>query len=391
MNINARLRLKLLAGAAFFALVGCGRGKELPLSSAAVVPLLPPSPSPPTAADGALKGQYESNFLVGAAIGLAQIQSETEDADILVKQFSSITAENIMKPQSLSPAEGVYNFADADALVNFSEANGIAIRGHTLLWHRQTPDYFFQGTPIEVKDRLQKYITDVVTHFKGKVYAWDVVNEVVTDNGSDITAPYRNSRWYQAAGNSKDYIDWAFEAARAADPDTKLFLNDYNTETSGKRTRLLAVVKDLIDRGIPIDGVGHQHHLQLSSNVDQALKAIDDVDALFSGLINHITELDISVYSDPRECFSSGENCATSYGDNVPESVINDQAQMYRDLFTGFAARPSVKSVSLWGLTDDASWLNGFPVERPNYPLLYDKDRKVKKAFQAVSDLNFVI
>ena len=186
MNINARLRLKLLAGAAFFALVGCGRGKELPLSSAAVVPLLPPSP--PTAADGALKGQYESNFLVGAAIGLAQIQSETEDADILVKQFSSITAENIMKPQSLSPAEGVYNFADADALVNFSEANGIAIRGHTLLWHRQTPDYFFQGTPIEVKDRLQKYITDVVTHFKGKVYAWDVVNEVVTDNGSDITA-----------------------------------------------------------------------------------------------------------------------------------------------------------------------------------------------------------
>jgi endo-1,4-beta-xylanase len=296
-----------------------------------------------------------------------------------------------MKPNALAPTEGNYTFDEADALVTFAQANGIAVRGHALLWHRATPDYFFEGTPAEVKARLQKYITDVVTHFKGKIYAWDVVNEAVTDDGSAATAPYRDSNWYRAAGNSKDYLDWAFEAARAADPDVLLFLNDYNTELPGKRSRLLTVVKDLVDRGIPIDGVGHQHHLQMSSDVNEALKAIDDVDSMFTGLINHVTELDISVYSDPGECFSSSTNCEPSVGNSLPDRVARDQAQKYRDLFNGFAARPSVTSVSLWGLTDDASWLNSYPVDRPNYPLLYDADRNIKTAFQAITDPDFEI
>ena len=143
MDISARHRLKLLVGGAFLALGACVRGDETAPKPAAVVS--PPTISPPTATDGVLRGQYETNFLIGAAIGLAQISSEVEDSNILTKQFSSITAENIMKPQSLSPAEGIYNFTDADALVAFAEANGIAVRGHTLLWHRQTPDYFFQA------------------------------------------------------------------------------------------------------------------------------------------------------------------------------------------------------------------------------------------------------
>lgn len=394
MDISARLRLKLLAGAAIVALGACGGSSSSSPTPTAVVPPTPPPPPPPpppTATDGQLKNRFSSNFIVGAAIGTAQVASGTEDADILAKQFSSITAENVMKPEALAAQEGVYDFTDADALVTFAEANGIAVRGHSLLWHRATPDYFFQGTPAQVKTRLQAYVTDIVTHFKGKIYAWDVVNEVVTDDGSESTAPYRNSNWYQAAGNSKDYIDWAFEAARAADPDVLLFINDYNTELPGKRSRLLAIVRDLIDRGIPIDGVGHQHHLQMSSNMGEALKAIDDVDAMFPSLINHVTELDISVYSDPGECFASGTNCAASYGSNVPDSVTREQAQMFRDLFNGFAARPSVTSVTLWGLTDDASWLNGYPVQRPNYPLLYDADRNIKTAFQAVSDPGFVI
>lgn len=384
MDSSAQTRRNLLLSGIALTLVACGGGGSSPAPSAVV-------PPPPTASDGVLKGRYEANFLVGAAIGTAQIAAASLDSDILSKQFSSITAENLMKPDSLAPTEGVYNFAEADALVSFAVANGISVRGHALLWHRATPDYFFQGTPAEVKARLQEYIFEVVTHFKGKIYAWDVVNEAITDDGSAATAPYRNSNWYQAAGNSKDYIDWAFEAARAADPGVKLFLNDYNTELIGKRSRLLAVAKDLVDRGIPIDGIGHQHHLQMTSDVDQALKAIDDVDAMFPTLANHITELDISVYSDPGECFASGTNCAASYGTSVPESVTKAQAQMYRDLFTGFAARPSVTSVSLWGLTDDASWLNNYPVSRPNYPLLYDADRNIKTAFQAVTNPDFVI
>ena len=384
MKISARSRLKLLAGAAALTLGACGGGSSSPTPVAV-------TPPPPPAANGLFKDTFKDNFVVGAAIGAAQISAGSDDADILASQFSSITAENLMKPNALAPTEGNYTFDEADALVTFAEANGISVRGHALLWHRATPDYFFEGTPAEVKARLQKYVTDVVTHFKGKIYAWDVVNEAVTDDGSASTAPYRNSNWYQAAGNSKDYIDWAFEAARAADPDVLLFLNDYNTELPGKRSRLLTVVKDLIDRGIPIDGVGHQHHLQMSSDFNEALKAIDDVDSMFTGLINHITELDISVYSDPGECFSSSTNCAPSVGSSLPDDVARDQAQKYRDLFNGFAARPSVTSVSLWGLTDDASWLNSYPVNRPNFPLLYDADRNIKTAFQAITDPDFVI
>jgi endo-1,4-beta-xylanase len=393
MDISARLRLKLLAGAAIAALTACGSNGSSPTPVSVSPPPAPPPPPPPppSAADGQFKNRFQSNFVVGAAIGTSQIASGSADANILTTQFSSITAENLMKPEALSPTEGAYTFEEADALVAFAEANGMAVRGHALLWHRATPDYFFEGTPAEVKTRLQKYITDVVTHFKGKIYAWDVVNEAITDDGSISTAPYRNSNWYRAAGNSKDYIDWAFEAARAADPDVKLFLNDYNTELPDKRTRLLAVVKDLIDRGIPIDGVGHQQHLQMNSNIAEALKAIDDVDAMFTGLENHVTELDISVYSDPGECFESSTNCAASYGTNVPESVTRDQAQKFRDLFNGFVTRPSITSVSLWGITDDASWLNNYPVNRPNYPLLYDGDRNIKSAFQAVTDPDYVI
>lgn len=396
MDLSARTRLKLLLGAAVSVLGACGggSGNSSPTPTAIAPPPAPPPPPPPpppVAADGALSGRFEDNFVVGAAIGSSQISAGSRDAEILATQFSSITAENLMKPETLSPTEGVYDFTQADALVSFAEANGIAIRGHALLWHRATPDYFFQGTAAEVKTRLQKYVTDVVTHFKGKIYAWDVVNEAVTDDGAVSTAPYRNSSWYQAAGNSKDYIDWAFEAARAADPDVLLFLNDYNTELLGKRSRLLVVVKDLLDRGIPIDGVGHQHHLQMGSDFDEALKAIDDVEAMFPELVNHVTELDISVYTDPSDCFSSGTNCAASYGNTLPDSVNRDQAQKYRDLFNGFAARPSVTSVTTWGLTDDASWLNTFPVNRTNYPLLYDKGRNIKTAFQAVTDPDFVI
>jgi len=294
-----------------------------------------------------------------------------------------------MKPSALSPSEGSYTFEEADALLAFAEDNNIQLRGHTLLWHRQTPDYFFQGTQAEIRARLEKYVTDIVTHFKGKVYAWDVVNEVISDEEGG-TAPYRNSNWFQAAGGA-DYIDWAFQAARAADPDALLFINDYSTEFSGKRGRLLDVVKDLQDRGIPIDGIGHQMHLQEATTSSSVLAAIDDVDSQFMGLVNHITELDISIYNDPGSCFSNQTGCAADYGNNIPQSAIDNQAEKYRALFNGFTARPSITSVTLWGLSDEQSWLNGYPVTRTNAPLLYDRNREAKKALQAIIEPDFVI
>ena len=397
MDFTARSRLKLLAGAAALALGACGGGGSptpVSVSPPPSPPVSPPPPPPPppvsyTPPEGAFKNSFQNKFVVGAAIGTAQIADGAADAAILQSQFNSITAENVMKPEALAPTEGNYTFGDADALLAFAEANNIQLRGHTLLWHRATPDYFFQGTPAQVRARLEAYVTAVVTHFKGKVYAWDVVNEVVSDDDG-ATAPYRNSNWYQAAGGP-EYIDWAFQAARAADPDALLFINDYNTELSGKRARVLQVTQDLQDRGIPIDGVGHQMHIQAATPAADVLAAIDAVDNQFMGLENHITELDISIYNDPGSCFNNQTGCAADYGNNIPQAAIDDQATKYRALYNGFAERPSVTSVTTWGVSDAQSWLNGYPVSRTNAPLLYDRDRNAKKALQAIIEPDFVI
>jgi endo-1,4-beta-xylanase len=341
---------------------------------------------PPT---GIFRDTFRTNFVVGAAVEPRHIAAGSADAEILKDQFNAITAENVMKPRGLAPTENTYTFEAADTLLAFAEANNMGLRGHTLLWHRATPDYFFQGTRDEIKTRLQKYVTDVVTHFKGRIYAWDVVNEVISDDNGP-TAPYRNSNWYQAVGGP-EYIDWAFEAARQADPDVLLFINDYNTELPGKRARLLQVVKDLQDRGIPIDGVGHQMHIQAATSTADVFAAIDDVDTQFMGLINHVTELDISIYNDPGSCFENQSNCAPDYGGNVPQAVIDDQAQKYRELYAGFAARSSVTSVLVWGVSDAESWLNYYPVDRRNAPLLFDRDRSAKKALRAIVDPDFEI
>jgi len=393
-QFSYRDRLKLLSGAAgLAALTACGGGSSsspTPPPSGGTPPPTPPAPPVSTTpVDGLLRDTFRNNFVVGAAIGTSQISEGSDDADILSKQFNSITAENLMKPDALAPTEGNYTFEAADALIAFAEANNIQVRGHTLLWYRATPDYFFEGTREEIKARLQKYITDVVTHFKGRVYAWDVVNEPISDDDGP-TAPYRDSNWFQAAGGP-DYIDWAFEAARAADPDVKLFINDYNTELAGKRARLVTVVEDLVARGIPLDGVGHQAHIQQSTTAADVFAGLDVFTDMFAGLENHITELDISVYNDPGSCFENATGCQPSVGNTLPTARAREQATRYRELFNGFAARSNLTSVTLWGLTDDASWLNSFPVERPNYPLIYNSERETKPAFLAITDPNYVI
>ncbi|MFN7057199.1 endo-1,4-beta-xylanase, partial [Hyphomonas sp.] len=182
--------------------------------------------------------------------------------------------------------------------------------------------------------------------------------------------------------------------ARAADPACKLFINDYNTELPAKRGRFLEIISGMIARGVPLDGVGHQFHLQVNANPADSLAAIDAVDALGAGLENHATEIDVSIYADPGTCFDTGVNCAAGYGaqiSNVPASVLAAQARIYRGLFDGFVQRPSVTSVTVWGLQDGQSWLNSFPVTRPNYPLLFDPARQPKPAFRAITDPAYVI
>ena len=385
-----RDKLKLTAGALALALSGCGGGGASSSSGTVVTaPTPPPAPPPPPATTTKLKDVFADDFDVGAAIGLAEIDPDLPNEAVLSAHFSSLTAENVMKPATLAPSEGVYDFSAADALVDYAARKNMRVRGHALLWHRQTPDYFFNGPPSQIRTRLEDYVFTVVDRYKGQIDSWDVVNEVSSDDPG-ATAPYRDSNWYRAVGGP-DFIDWAFNAARAADPNATLYINDYNTEFSGKRGRLLAIARDLLDRGLPLDGIGHQLHMNTGNSASQVTEAFDDVAALSPSLRNQVTELDISVYEDPGSCFSDQVGCVGDYGATVPPTILRKQAELYRDLFNLFQTVPSLDSVTLWGVSDAQSWLNYWPVDRTNYPLLFDRQRDPKAVFQAVVDPDYII
>ena len=323
---------------------------------------------PPPASAPALKTVLASrygvvNFPVGAAIEGGSTSGN--DAQLLIKHFNSITAENAMKPDTIWPnAAGSTtqpaaspNFVPADVLVTFATNNNIQLRGHTLLWHQTTPSWMVTGNRAAVQQNLRTYITRVMQHFPN-VYAWDVVNEVASDT-PNAANPYRtDSPWYQAyaqSGDGRDYVVDAFMIAgevrtQMARPQMRLMLNDYNTELPGKRANVIAILQDVVNAGAPIDGVGHQFHLQLGSDVAQVTAAFAAVDAVSSSLVNHVTELDVSIYQDPGTCFSARTipPCLADLGANPPQSALSAQALLYRALFNAFN-RPSVTSVSLWG------------------------------------------
>jgi endo-1,4-beta-xylanase len=172
----------------------------------------------------------------------------------------------------------------------------------------------------------------------------------------------------------------------------KLLLNDYNTELPDKRANVMQIVADLVTAGVPIDGVGHQFHLQVDANAADVTAALTAVESISSTLVNQVTELDVSIYADPGTCFSAATipPCLADYGANPPQSVLSQQATLYRALFNAFN-RPSVTSVSLWGVADNHTWLNSFPVLRTNRPLLFDTVGDPKWAFWTVVDPAIVV
>lgn len=339
-----------------------------------------------------LKTVMAAHFKIGAAIEPDSIDSPA-DAALLAAQFSSLTAENKMKPGEIGVAEGQYNFGPADKIVAFAQAHGIALRGHTLVWHfssgdwSEAPAWFFAGDPKDphyrdvVAARLTRYVTDVVTHFRGKIYAWDVVNETISDDPQQV---YReDSPWYRALG--KDYIAIALRAARAADPNVMLYINEYSTDDPVKRAKLLSVIRDLRGQGVPIDGVGHQMHISINwPPLSHIKQAFDDVAAL--GLDNQVTELDVSLYSDPGECWHDPHACLPDLGYPVPDDVMRAQAERYRAVFDLFEHEPSIKAVTLWGYSDKHTWLTSTPVPRTNLPLLFDANLKPKAALWTIVD-----
>lgn len=344
------------------------------------------APAPTT-----LKDAFRGAFVIGAAINADQITGkDTRDDAIITSQFNSISPENVMKWEVIHPRPDAYDFTMADKYVEFGLKNHMFIVGHNLCWHAQTPEWVFKdekGNPLSreaLLERLHDHIQTVVGRYKGKIDSWDVVNEALNEDGT-----LRQSPWMKIIG--EDYLVKAFQFAHDADPNVQLNYNDYNLETPAKRKGAIALVKKLQAAGVPIAVVGNQAHVHLDgpSAADEET-AVTELAA--TGVKVAITELDVDVLPS-----AWGKTADVSlnikanpklnpYPNGLPDDVQQRLAKRYADLFAVYwKHRDVINRVTLWGVTDEKSWLNDWPVKgRTSYPLLFDRDGKPKPAFEAV-------
>ena len=323
-----------------------------------------------------LKDFYKDYFVTGVAVGPNSLQGE--QGELIKKNFNSLTAENVMKPALLQPEEGKWNWGPADQIVEWAEANGLKMRGHTLCWHSQTGQWMFEdslGNPASKElalKRLEDHIKTVVSHYKGRVYAWDVLNEVITDSDT-AKSIYRinGNPWMRICG--EEYISKIFQWAHEADPDAVLVYNDYNSENPGKRDRIYTLVKRLLDEGVPVHAIGLQGHWNTGNPSEQNLRdAIDKYSSL--GVELQITELDVSIYSSRRDTIGIGF---------TPERE-QKQIDLYKMAFDVFREKKDViTGVTFWNVSDRGSWLDRRGPGKA-YPLLFDENLKQKKVFWEV-------
>ncbi len=331
-----------------------------------------------------LKEKYEPFFPIGAAIGQKHLKSY--DTVLIPHHFTSITAENDMKPGRTINKNEEYTFERGDKLVEFAKEHGLMVRGHTLVWYNQTPGWFYRDeagkylSKDSLFNRMKDYISHVLDHYRGEVYCWDVVNEAVSDYHDRV---YRDDiDWYKVCG--PEYIEKAFIYARQADPDVKLFYNDYDLINPHKRDKTYKVLKELLGKGIPIDGVGMQGHWTLEDvNREVLTAAIDSFANL--GLEVQITELDISVYP-----YYHNMDRSTLPKEVIPytEELADSLAAKYKEVFEVMREKSDkLTGVTFWGVADNKTWLSNYVVKgRTDYPLLFDADYQPKKAFWAVVD-----
>jgi endo-1,4-beta-xylanase len=328
-----------------------------------------------------LKDVLADHFVFGAAVENPEVVGKP--SELLAKHFGQLTVGNQMKPDAIQPQEGVFDFSRADQIVEFAEAEGMQIWGHTLLWHNQTAPWWFEdqnGQPLTnspehqqlMIDRLEAHIGAIADHYGDRVWAWDVVNEVVDPGEAD---GLRHSRWYEIF-DGPDYIAHAFRIAREAFPDdVKLFINDYNTEFPDKRQAMYDLVESMLADGVPIEGVGHQAHVSLDRPVGLLADTIDAFAAL--PVLQTVTELDVSISR------SQSESLPTT----PPERLI-EQGWYYKELFDMLREKSDLlESVTVWGLYDAVSWLRTWPIDRPHEaPLIFDDYLQAKPAYWGIVD-----
>lgn len=288
-----------------------------------------------------------------------------------------MTAENEMKFESVHPSEDTYTFEAADQIVSYAREHRMKLRGHTLVWHNQTTDWLFEDnrgglcSKELLYSRLQSHIDTVVKRYKNDIYAWDVVNEAISDHEDEWLRP---SKWLTIAG--AEFIAKAFEFAHAADPDALLFYNDYNESNPVKRDKIYKLVRTLLDQGAPIHGVGLQAHWNLyDPSLNEIREAIEKYASL--GVQLQLTELDVSMFKfDDRRTDLLAPT----------EEMLELQAQRYESIFGLLREyKDVISSVTFWGAADDYTWLDDFPVRgRKNWPFLFDEQHQPKLAYYSV-------
>jgi len=308
-----------------------------------------------------------ADFPIGVAVPSNALNS-AERTGIVEHYFGEITAENIMKPSYLHPSEGSFSFSNADAMVNWAIAMGKNVHGHTLIWHDQIPSWIktYNGAPAQWETMMTDHVSEIVGHFRGSVVSWDVVNEALSDGGGYRT----DSPWYVGFKDAS-YIEKAFIAARAADPDALLYYNDYNLSFWGAKFKegLLPMIENLQSKDVPIDGIGFQMHVDLSYPTLEQMKSAW-ADVVNKRLNVKLTELDVkAVY---------GGNMAP---DSLSSSLEAAQAERYKAIVKAYLEVVPVGQrggITVWGITDQDSWRDEY------YPLLFNDDFSHKDALPAV-------
>jgi len=335
----------------------------------------------PEPTDG-LKDAYKDYFKIGVAVNNRNV-TDPDQIKVVLREFNSITAENAMKPQPTEPKKGEFNWEDADRIANFCRENGIKMRGHTLMWHSQIGTWMYQdekGNLLPKEEfyaNMKHHIQAIVNRYKDVVYCWDVVNEAVADSPVWPGRPeLRDSPMYKIAG--EEFIYKAFEYAHEADPNALLFYNDYNDAEPAKSQRIYNLVKRMKDAGVPVDGIGMQAHYNVYG---PSMKEVDDAITLYSTIVNHIhlTELDIRVNEDMGGGLRFRQGAS-----QVADWEKTLQEDQYKNLFKVLRKHKDViDCVTFWNVSDKDSWLGV-----NNYPLLFDENYKVKRAYNLVKQFN---
>ena len=348
---------------------------------------------PNTDRTDSLSDRYKDLFHLGAAINEDIILGkDLQSKNIVTSEFNSITPENSLKWMFLQPFPNKFNFGAADKYVELGIKNNMHIVGHALVWHNQLADFMkTTRSRSEFKKHVEDHINTVVSRYKGKIDAWDVVNEAFNENGS-----LRPSVFKKQMGDN--YIEDVFKLAETADPDANLIYNDYNLYKPAKRAGVLKMVKKLQENGTKINAIGVQAHWRLNSpslmEIEQIILDISDL-----GVEVMFTELDVTVLPNPWELVGAevtqnfskfeGDPKMDPYPKALPKSVEKQLAKRYEDIFKLFIKhQDKISRVTFWGVMDKHSWLNDWPIKgRTNYPLLFDRNYQPKKAYNKLINL----